>query len=136
MEIHRTGKIWTYDRLDDLFWLEANSIEEQPVFLFPDKGGFHFLSGTRGAISYPKLYDMGFSTDAQIADAIGQLVKQCPAVGIWHENRLLSFNTGRPELNTLKPLEQFLMRNYDIVAEFPNGAKALRRQHPAPECGA
>ena len=134
MEAHRAGKIWTYDRLDDLFWLEANTVEGQPVFLYPDKGGFYFLSGTRGAVSYPRLYDMGFNTNAQVADAIGQLAKQCPAVGIWHENRLLSFNTGRPELNTLKPLEQFLMRNYDIVAEFPNGAKALRRKHPAPEC--
>jgi hypothetical protein len=135
MEAHRAGKIWTHSRLDDLFWLEANTVEGQPVFLFPDKGGFYFFSGTRGAISYPKLFDMGFSSGAQIADAIQQLVKQCPAVGIWHESRLLSFGSDRPELNTLKPLEQVLLRNYDIVVEFPNGAKALRRKHTAPECG-
>jgi hypothetical protein len=133
METHRAGRIWSYG-WDDLVWLEANTVEGQPVFLFPDKGGFYFLSRTRNPLSYPKLYDMGFSSDAQIADAIRQLVKRCPMVGIWHQNRLFAFGKNRPELDTLKPLEQVLLRNYDVVAEFPNGAIALRRKQSAPGC--
>src|SRR5262249_50105426 len=72
-EEHRAGKIWIFGptgHLDELVWLEANAGESQPVFLFPDKGGFYFLSRTRSATSYPKLFDMGFSSDAQVADAI------------------------------------------------------------------
>jgi hypothetical protein len=132
-EAHRAGTIWTYGQ-DDLVWLEANTVEGQPVFLFPDKGGFYFFSRTRNPLSYPKLYDMGFSSDAQIADAIRQLVRSCPAVGIWHQNRLFAFGKNRPELDTLKPLEQVLLRNYDAAAEFPNGATALRRKPSAPAC--
>ena len=40
---------------------------------------------------------------------------------------------NRPDLNTLKPLEEALLRDYDVVAEFPNGAAALRRK-PSTGC--
>jgi hypothetical protein len=97
--------------LDDLSKLEANTVEGQPVFLFPDKGGFYFLSLTRGATPYPKLFDWGFSTDAHIADAIRQLASRCPAVGIWHGTRLLSFGAVLPPRLTMKPLEEALRRD-------------------------
>ena len=47
---------------------------------------------------------------------------------------LFAFGKNRPELDTLKPLELILLRNYDVVAEFPNGATALRRKPSAPAC--
>jgi hypothetical protein len=131
LETHRAGNIWTHgpqSYLDDLSKLEANTVEGQPVFLFPDKGGFYFLSLTRGATSYPKLFDWGFSTDAHIADAIRQLASRCPAVGIWHGTRLLSFGAVLPPRLTMKPLEEALLRDYDVVAEFSNGATALCRK--------
>jgi hypothetical protein len=137
-EEHRAGKIWTYgsyNHLDELIWLEANTVEGEPVFLFPDKGGFYFLSRTRSATSYPKLFDWGFSADAHIVDAIQQLARRCPAVGIWHRTRLFSVAMNRPDIFTLKPLEQALLRDYDVVAEFPNGASGLRRKPSAPGCG-
>jgi hypothetical protein len=137
-EAHRAGKIWIYGpngHLDELTWLEANSVEGQPVFLFPDKGGFYFLSLTRGATSYPKLFDWGFSADHHIADAIRQLASRCPAVGVWHRTRLFSVSMNRPDIFTLKPLQQALLRDYDIVAEFPNGAAGLRRKPATPGCG-
>jgi hypothetical protein len=136
LEVHRAGGIWApYGPMDDLTWLEANTVEGQPVFLFPDKGGLNFLSRTRNATSYPMLLDQGFSADAQIVDAIEQLARKCPAVGIWHRTRLHSFVSNRPELFTLRPLEQALLRDYDVVKEFPNGATALRRKPSAPGCG-
>ena len=131
LETHRAGTMWTYGpfgHLEELTWLEANTVENQPIFLFPDKAGFYFLSRTRSATPYPKLFDMGFSSNAQIADAIQRLATKCPAVGIWHRSRLFSVGANRPDLNTLKPLEQALLRDYDVVAEFPNGAAALRRK--------
>ena len=136
-EEHRAGKMWIFGpsgHLDELTWLEANTVEDQPVFLFPDKGGFYFLSRTRSATSYPKLFDMGFSSNPQVAEAIRQLARKCPAVGIWHRNRLLSVGANRPDTNTLKPLEEALMRDYDVVAEFANGAAGLRRK-PSSGCG-
>ena len=136
LETHRSGPMWTYGpagHLDELIWLEANTVEHQPVFLFPDKAGFYFLSRTRSATTYPKIYDMGFSSDAQIAEAIHQIATKCPAVGIWHRIRLFSVMADRPDLNTLKPLEEALSRDYDVVAEFPNGAAGLRRK-PSTGC--
>jgi len=100
----------------------------QPIFLFPDKGGFYFLSRTRNALTYPKLFDMGFNSDAQVADAMQQIARKCPAVGIWHGTRLLSFGAVLPPRLTMKPLEQALLRDYDVIAEFSNGATALRRK--------
>jgi hypothetical protein len=138
LEIHRAGKMWTFGPsggLEELTWLEANAVEGQPVFLFPDKAGFYFLSRTRSATPYPKLFDMGFSSNAQVADAIEQIARKCPPVGIWHRSRLFSVGNNRPELNTLKPLEDALLRDYDIVVEFPNGATALRRKSSASQCG-
>jgi hypothetical protein len=135
-ETHRAGPIWSYGpfgHLEELIWLEANTVENQPIFLFPDKAGFYFLSRTRSATPYPKLYDMGFSSNAQIADAIRQIATKCPAVGIWHRSRLFSVGANRPDLNTLKPLEAALLRDYDVVAEFPSGAAALRRK-PSTGC--
>jgi len=138
LETHRAGKMWTFGPsgpLEELTWLEANAVEGQPVFLFPDKAGFYFLSRTRSATPYPKLFDMGFSSDAQVADAIEHLTRTCPPVGIWHRSRLFSVGNNRPELNTLRPLEDALLRDYDAVIEFPNGATALRRKSSAPQCG-
>jgi hypothetical protein len=135
-EAHRAGTLLApRGYLDDLAWLEANTVEGQPIFLYPDKAGFFFLSRTRSATYYPKLFDMSLSSDAQVADAIDQLARKCPAVGIWHRSRLLAFGLNRPELHTLKPLEEALMRDYDVIAEFPNGASGLRRKVSTSECG-
>jgi hypothetical protein len=131
LEAHRAGSIWTYgpeSSINDLAWLEANTVEREPVFLFPDKGGFYLLSRTHNALSYPKLFDMGFNSDAQVADAMQQIAKKCPAVGIWHGTRLLSSGAALQPRLTMKPLEQALLRDYDVVAQFANGATALRRK--------
>lgn len=144
-EVHRAGRIWTFGpfyafgphgHLDDLIWLEANTVEGQQVFLFPDKGGMYFLSRTRNSTSYPVLFDMGMSSNAQVADAVQQLVRKCPAIGIWHRTRLFSVANNRPDQFTLKPLEQILLRDYDVVAEFANGATALRRKSSSSGCKA
>ena len=137
LEEHRAGKMWVFGpsgHLDELIWLEANAAENQSIFLFPDKGGLYFLSRTRSATPYPKLFDMGFNSDAQVDDAIRQIATKCPAVGIWHRDRLFSVGNNHPELNTLKPLEEALLRDYEVVTKFPNGASALRRK-PATGCG-
>jgi hypothetical protein len=128
LEEHRAGKIWATRQQEDVSWLEANTVEGQPVFLFPDKGGLYFLTRTRNATSYPWMFDMGFFSNAQISDAIRQLDSTCPLIGIWHWNRLASFAEGRPEWFTLRPLWQYIERNYDAVDQLPNGATGLRRK--------
>lgn len=125
---HRAGAIWVQDRIADLDWLEANTTQDQKVFLFPDKGGLYFLSRTRNATSYPMLLDQGFYTEAQVADAIRQIAKACPAVGIWDRTRLTSFADNRPDWFTLAPLYRALLQDYEVAAELPNGAFALRRK--------
>jgi hypothetical protein len=127
-EDHRAGPIWVLSPFPELSWLEANAAEGQPVFLFPDKGGFYFLSRTRNATAFHLMLDMGFSSDAQVTGAARAIARRCPAVGIWHANRLASFAMNRPEWFTLKPLYEVLTRDYDRVAEFPNGAAAMRRK--------
>jgi hypothetical protein len=133
LEEHRAGKIWAIRAQDELAWLEANTVQGQPVFLFPDKAGFYFLSRTRNATSYPILLDMAFNPESQVADAIRQIGANCPMVGVWHRTRLASY-AGPPEWFTLKPLWEAIERDYDATAEFPNGATALRRKPGAP-CG-
>jgi hypothetical protein len=128
LEEHRAGKIWATRQQQDVSWLEANTVEGQPVFLFPDKGGLYFLTRTRNATSYPFVFDMGFTPEGQIRDAIRQLDSKCPQIGIWHWNRLASFAAGRPDWFTLKPLWQYIERSYDAVEQFPNGAIGLRRK--------
>jgi hypothetical protein len=133
-EEHRAGSIWVLSPFPELTWLEANAPEGQPVFLLPDKGGFYFLSRTRNATTFHLMLDMGFSSDAQVASAAGQIAGRCPEVGIWHANRLAAFAMNRPEWFTLRPLYEVLMQDYDRVAEFPNGAAAMRRKTPS-GCG-
>jgi hypothetical protein len=134
LEVHRAGTIWAIHAQDELDWLEANTVEGQQVFLFPDKAGFYFLSRTRNATSYPILLDIGFNPESQVADAIRQIGANCPTVGVWHRTRLASY-WGHPEWFTLKPLWEAIERDYDVAAEFPNGATALRRR-PGAACGA
>jgi hypothetical protein len=129
LEERRAGKIWaTVQHWEEVSWLAANTVEGQPVFLFPDKGGLYFLTRTRNATSYPMVLDMDFTSQAQIDDAIRQLDSKCPLIGIWHWNRLASFAARRPEWFTLRPLWQYIERNYDAVDQFPNGAIGLRRK--------
>lgn len=66
---------------------------------------------------------MGFNSDAQVADATQQIAKKGPAVGIWHGTRLLSFGAVLPPRLTMKPLEEALLRDYDVVAEFSMGRR-------------
>jgi hypothetical protein len=133
LEEHRAGKIWAIRAQDELDWLEANTVEGQPVFLFPDKAGLYFLSRTRNATSYPIMLDIGFNSDAQVAEAIAQIGANCPMVGVWHRARLASYAGHRPDWFTLEPLWQAIERDYDAVSEFSNGATALRRK-PGAAC--
>jgi hypothetical protein len=128
LEEHRAGKIWATRQQEEVAWLGANTVEGQPVFLFPDKGGLYFLTRTRNATSYPMMLDFGFNSELQIRHAIQQLEKECPQIGIWHWNRLVSFAVGRPDWFTLKPLWQYIEHTYDAVEQFPNGAMGLRRK--------
>jgi hypothetical protein len=134
LETYRAGQIWGTRLQEDTVWVQQNSVEGQKVFAFPDKGGLYFLTRTTNATSYPMLLEMGFHTPRQIDQAIAQLETTCPQIGIWHWNRLSSFVMNRPERFTLKPIWEYLQRNYDTVDTFPNGAIALRRKADA-GCG-
>jgi hypothetical protein len=128
LEEHRAGKIWATRLQEEVAWLGANTVEGQPVFLFPDKGGAYFLTHTRNATSFPMMLDIGFNSEAQIREAIRELDANCPQLGIWHPNRLFSVTAARPDWFTLKPLWQHIERAYDIVEQFPNGSIGLRRK--------
>jgi hypothetical protein len=133
-EVHRAGPMWALRNYEELRWLEANAAAGERVFLFPDKGGFYFLSQTRNSTSFSILLDIGHNSDAQVRLAASELVRVCPAVGIWHRARLASVAGRRPEWFTLAPLWQTIERNYDAMPEFSNGSIAMRRKGAGPAC--
>jgi hypothetical protein len=130
LQSHRAGRIWTRAALEELAWIEANTVEGERVFLLPDKAGLYFLSRTKNVTSYPILLDQEFFTGQQIDEARRQIEDRCAAVGVWDRTRLASGMTVRPDWFTLEPVYRSLMRDYATVATFADGAVGLRRKTP------
>jgi hypothetical protein len=128
LEEYRAGKIWATRHQEEVAWLEANTVEGQRVFLFPDKGGLSFLTHTRNATSFPMMLDIGFNSEGQVRKATKELEANCPQIGIWDWNRLISFVAKRDDWFTLRPLWQYIERTYDPVEKFPNGSVGFRRK--------
>ena len=108
----RAGPVWFAEPPQGLEWLQQHTIPGESTFLFPDKGGVYFLTVTRNATVYPFLLDMDFSTPAQVSDAIAQLARAQPRVGLFDLARL---GSGGITNSSLAPLYEFLLRHYRTV---------------------
>ena len=109
----RAGDIRLMEPCPEIEWLQAHAAPGEAVFLFPDEGGLLFLTHTRNATTYPSLQDMRFSTNSQIDDAIAQLDRQRPRIGIFDPKRL--FSGSEPQASSLAPLYRFIDARYDMI---------------------
>jgi len=125
LERHRAGEIWVSSPMPELVWLEANAQPGQAVFLFPDKGGQFSLGQFRNATRFPQMQDMGFSSQRQISEALADIERTAPAIGVWHESRLAQQPSSR---STLAPLFDGLAQHYGIEAQLPGRVFLLRRR--------
>jgi hypothetical protein len=124
----RAGPVWSMGSLADIEWLQSQTTPGERVFLFPDKGGFYFLTRTLSATSYPFLQDMDFSSPQQVADAAAQLERARPRVGIFDRTRL--FSEGPIESSSLSPLYRFVETHYESDGGKYFVRRVTRRQIP------
>ena len=106
----RAGQVWSIASLADVEWLQSQTTPGERIFLFPDKGGYYFLTRTQSATVYPFLQDMNFSRPQQVGDAVAQLERARPRVGIFDLTRL--FSGGPIESSSLSPLYRFVTTHY------------------------
>jgi hypothetical protein len=106
----RAGAIWSPRPLDEVAWIQAHAGVDDVVFLFPDKGGLHFLTRTRNPTSFAQLQDMGYSSPNQIDRAIAEIEATRPSVGVFDRQRLAAGTEMHD--STLEPLRRYLERNY------------------------
>jgi hypothetical protein len=121
---HRAGPIWEPSPMEDLAWIERQTVAGNMVFLFPFKGGFYFLSRTRNATSFPMVLDMHFTTDDQIRSAGAELAANCPAAGAWDHRRL----ADQIEHSSLRRLYLGIQRDYDSRGRLPDDVELFTRK--------
>lgn len=114
-ETHRAGEVWVRSPLREVSWIETQTREGDAVFLLPIKGGLHFLSRTRSAVSIP--YVMGSkNTLEHIHRVVGEIETKRPAVGVWQKT------------SDLPELYQAITKHYEAVGTAPDRNILFRRR--------
>jgi hypothetical protein len=132
----RAGDVWLREPMPELAWIERHAAAEEPIFVFPFRNGTYFLTHTRSATSFPYLqHREGFHTEAQIRQAVEELERARPRIGI-----LKGFRGVRGPYPPLAPLFAAIERSYEGY-RLPNGVWVLRhrdvdRPSPPPDADA
>lgn len=114
---YRAGEVWMPWSIPEISWLESATVEGEPVFLLPVKGGLHFLTRTRNPTSFP-VFVAGQNTAAQMERLLAEIEQTRPAVGIWRNQAPL------PEMY------RALAEHYDVAGTV-NGHTLFRRKRQA-----
>ena len=133
LETHRAGSIVALDPLPELAWVERNTRPGDEAFLFPSKGGLYFLSHLRNPTSFSRLELGDLNPPAQVSQALAEIERRRPAVGLLQEiTDLPAFLGGF----SLEPLYTGIRRSYKCEGRTPNGVLLLRLRSPADAAGA
>jgi hypothetical protein len=123
-ETHRAGALLVPAALPELSWIERNTRPGEEVFLLPNKGGLYLLSHTRNVTSFSRLELGGLNTPAQVAQALAEIERRPPLVGLLQEisGPLPAFVDGF----SLEPLYTGIRRRYKCEGRTLNGVLLLR----------